>query len=88
MAGIFSKMAGRKIGKVMQEGMAGKLHSGTGGPIVKKPGQMAAIALSEARKRGMKVPAPKPATAGVGAMSKGKGRMLGNLEKRLAGKKF
>jgi hypothetical protein len=35
-----------KFGKVMREGFAGKLHSGKGGPIVKDPQQMKAIAAS------------------------------------------
>jgi hypothetical protein len=93
MAGMYSKMASRKIGKVMKEGMAGKLHSGKGGPIVKKPSQMKAIALSVARKRGMKVPARKPGMATTGQeVFKGQktaGRStLGSVVKRLAGKTF
>jgi hypothetical protein len=41
----------RKIKKVLREGYAGELHSGSKeGPIVTKPSQMKAIALSEARK--------------------------------------
>jgi hypothetical protein len=52
--------AATKIAKVMKEGYAGKLHSGKKGPgkgkIVTNPKQMKAIALSEARKRGYKVP--------------------------------
>lgn len=48
-----------KVGIVMKEGLAGKLHSGSKkGPIVKNKKQMLAIALSEARKSGEKV---KPA---------------------------
>ena len=53
--------AEKKISKVMREGEAGKLHSGSKkGPIVKKKSQMLAIALSEAgivkskKKRGKK----------------------------------
>ena len=43
------KKAQKKIAKVMREGKAGKLHSGSKkGPIVKKKSQMLAIALSEA----------------------------------------
>lgn len=47
----------KKVAKVMREGKAGKLHSGSKkGPIVKKKKQMLAIALSEAgitkKKRG------------------------------------
>lgn len=39
----------KKIAKVMREGKAGKLHSGSKkGPVVKKKSQMLAIALSEA----------------------------------------
>jgi hypothetical protein len=40
-----------KISKVMREYKAGTLHSGKGGPIVKKPKQALAIALSQARKK-------------------------------------
>jgi ribosomal protein L21E len=39
-----------KISKVMREYKAGTLHSGKGGPVVKKPKQAIAIALSEAGK--------------------------------------
>ena len=56
----YSKKAEKKIGKVMKEGYSGELHSGSKeGPIVTKPSQMKAIALSEARKKGMKVPKRK-----------------------------
>ncbi len=41
----------KKIEKVLKEGHAGKLHSGSkNGPIVSNPKQMVAIALSEARR--------------------------------------
>lgn len=41
--------AEKKVSKVMREGYAGKLHSGSKhGPIVTKPSQMKAIAMSEA----------------------------------------
>ncbi len=47
----------RKVHKVMREMKEGKLHSGSKkGPIVKNPKQGIAIALSEARKVGAKVP--------------------------------
>ena len=39
-----------KISKVYKEFKAGTLHSGKGGPVVKKPKQAIAIALSEAGK--------------------------------------
>lgn len=49
-----------KIGTVMREYAAGKLHSGKPGPgkgkMVKKKGQALAIALSEARKAGANIP--------------------------------
>lgn len=43
--------AAKKIGKVMHEFKAGKLHSGSkSGPAVKNPKQAIAIAMSEAGK--------------------------------------
>ena len=42
--------AAKKIGKVMGEYKAGKLHCGAGGKVVKNPKQAIAIALSEAGK--------------------------------------
>ncbi len=41
--------AAKKISKVMGEFKAGKLHSGSGGKVVKNPKQGIAIALSEAK---------------------------------------
>ena len=40
-----------KISKVMREFKEGTLHSGKGGPVVKKPKQALAIALSQSRKK-------------------------------------
>jgi hypothetical protein len=55
-----SPKAKKKIEKVMHEYKEGKLHSGSKkGPIVKNPKQGIAIAISEARKKGMKVPKKK-----------------------------
>ena len=42
--------AQKKIGSVMREFKAGKLHSGKKGPVVKSPKQAIAIALSSAGK--------------------------------------
>lgn len=42
---------GKKAAKVMREYSKGELHSGSkSGPVVKKPAQAKAIAMSEARK--------------------------------------
>jgi hypothetical protein len=53
-------MAKGKVGKVMGEYKRGKLHSGSKkGPKVKSRKQAVAIGLSEARKAGERVSAPK-----------------------------
>lgn len=46
----------KKMGKVMHEYKKGTLHSGKSGKIVKSHKQAVAIGLSEARKRGAKIP--------------------------------
>ncbi len=49
-----------KIKKVLGEFKHGKLHSGSkSGPLVKSKPQAVAIALSEARKQGAKIPKAK-----------------------------
>jgi len=48
--GVFKKGGQTKVGKVMREFKAGKLHSGKKGPVVKSRKQAIAIALSEAGK--------------------------------------
>lgn len=54
----------KKVGKVMREYKEGKLHSGSKkGPLVKSEKQAVAIALSEARKAGAKI--PKKAEGGI-----------------------
>jgi hypothetical protein len=40
-----------KIAKVMDEFKKGELHSGKGGPVVKKPKQAIAIAISVSKKK-------------------------------------
>jgi hypothetical protein len=55
-----------KIAKVMGEFASGKLHSGSKkGPEVKNPKQAVAIAMSEARKAGAKMPVKKAGGGGV-----------------------
>lgn len=47
----------RKVKKVMHEFKEHELHSGSKkGPVVSNPKQAVAIALSEARKEGAKIP--------------------------------
>ena len=48
-----------KIKKVLGEFKRGTLHSGKGGSVVKKKSQAVAIALSEARRAGAKIPKKK-----------------------------
>ena len=58
------EVKGKKIGKVMREYKEGKLHSGSKkGPKVTSEKQAMAIALSEARKAGAKI--PKKAEGGI-----------------------
>lgn len=55
-----SPKAKKKIKKVMEEYKHGELHSGSKkGPTVSNPKQAIAIALSEARQKGLKVPSKK-----------------------------
>lgn len=56
----YARKAERKIAKVIREGYAGKLHSGSKkGPIVTNPKQMIAIGISEAKRKGLRVPKKK-----------------------------
>jgi hypothetical protein len=56
----------QKMAKVMGEFASGKLHSGSKkGPEVKNPKQAVAIAMSEARKAGAKMPMKKGLGGGV-----------------------
>ena len=67
----------KKVGSVMREFKAGKLHSGKKGPVVKSPKQAIAIALSEA---GMS----KKKMMG-GMMSDGVSKKGMGVEKRMGG---
>jgi hypothetical protein len=55
----YSKKAENKIGKVMHEFKEGKLKSGGSGKTVRSRKQAVAIAISEARESGAKVPKKK-----------------------------
>jgi hypothetical protein len=52
----YSKKAQDKVGEVMHEFKEGKLKSGRSGKKVKSRKQAVAIGLSEARRKGAKVP--------------------------------
>lgn len=52
----YGKASQKKVKKVMHEYKKGKLKSGRSGKTVKSRKQAIAIGLSEARKRGAKVP--------------------------------
>lgn len=56
----YSKAAGEKVERAMHEMKQGKLKSGSGQKVT-SPKQAIAIALSEAREEGAKVPAKKGA---------------------------
>ena len=55
----YSKAAGKKVEKVMKEKKKGTLKSGRSGKKVTSRKQAIAIGLSEARKKGAKVPKKK-----------------------------
>lgn len=56
MARKYSKSAGNDVRKAMKKRKSGKLRSGRGGKKVKSRKQAIAIGLSEARRKGKKVP--------------------------------
>jgi len=56
MARKYSRKAASKVGRAMKKRKAGTLKSGRSGRKVKSRKQAIAIGLSEARKRGAKVP--------------------------------
>jgi Family of unknown function (DUF6496) len=57
----YGKKASEKVEKTMHEMKSGKLKSGSSGKKVTSRKQAIAIGLSEARRAGGKVPAPKHA---------------------------
>jgi hypothetical protein len=63
MARKYGKKASDKVAKAMKERKAGTLKSGRSGKKVTSRKQAIAIGLSEARRAGGKVPAPKKRTS-------------------------
>ena len=59
MARKYSRKASAKVGRAMRKRKAGTLRSGRSGRKVKSRKQAIAIGLSEARKKGAKVPPKK-----------------------------
>ena len=59
MARKYSKSAGNYVRKAMKKRKSGKLRSGRSGKKVKSRKQAIAIGLSEARRKGKKVPKRK-----------------------------
>jgi uncharacterized protein DUF6496 len=59
MARKYSKSAGNDVRTAMKKRKSGKLRSGRGGKKVKSRKQAIAIGLSEARRKGKKVPKRK-----------------------------
>jgi Family of unknown function (DUF6496) len=57
----YGKSAAKKVSRAMKKRKAGTLRSGRSGKKVKSRKQAIAIGLSEARKRGAKVPKKKRA---------------------------
>ena len=56
----YSKKAGEEVEKAMRKRKKGTLKSGKSGKKVKSKKQAVAIGLSEARRKGAKVPRKKP----------------------------
>ena len=71
----YSKAASKKIAKVMREKKRGTLRSGGSGKKVTNRKQAIAIAISEARRDGMKVP-KKAAKKRAGRPAKKRGRTI------------
>ncbi len=80
----YSKAAGKKVEKVMKEKKKGTLKSGSGKKVTSRK-QAIAIGLSEARKKGAKV--PKKATAKKAAPKKKAAAKKPGPKKKAAAKK-
>ena len=77
--------AQKKVGTVMREFKAGKLHSGKKGPVVKNPKQAIAIALSEAGQSKMKKAAEGDM---IGGLSGKQSKLDVNKDGQISGEDF
>jgi hypothetical protein len=82
----YSKGANRKIAKVMREKKRGTLRSGGSGKKVTSRKQAIAIAISEARRAGKKVP-KKAAKKRTGRPAKKSGRTMARRSGRKTAKR-
>jgi hypothetical protein len=84
--------AQKKVGSVMKEFKAGKLHSGKKGPVVKNPKQAIAIALSESGQSKKKMMGGMMSDGvskkGSGIEMKSKGGMVRGQGAAIRGTKF
>jgi hypothetical protein len=84
--------AQKKVGSVMREFKAGKLHSGKKGPVVKNPKQAIAIALSESGQSKKKMMggmmSDGVSNKGSGIEMKSKGGMVRGQGAAIRGTKF
>jgi hypothetical protein len=76
----YSKLAEKKVEKAMHERKRGTLRSGRSGKKVTSRKQAIAIGLSEARKRGAKV--PKKAAKKTGRKTAKRGRKMAKKKSR------
>ena len=70
----YSKSAGKSVKKAMHKKKRGKLKSGRSGKTVKSRKQAIAIGLSEARKKGAKVPKKRAKKGGRKSAKKSRKR--------------
>jgi hypothetical protein len=80
MARKYSRSASKDVERVMRNRKRGKLKSGRSGKKVKSRKQAIAIGLSEARRKGKKV--PRKRTGRKGAARKAKGRKSTGRKRR------